>query len=116
MFPSAMVGAAVLLGAILQEAAPTVCTAPQPPAVERPEKPSRPPAPSCVDEARSRHTCSARVIGAYEQQLASYTEAFDAYVGAVNAYITSLSAYVEAVNGYVRCEERIVMPSRLITG
>ncbi|MDP3800810.1 hypothetical protein [Brevundimonas sp.] len=76
----------------------------------------RPSPPSCVDEARSRHTCTNRVIGAYNAEMERYGQSFDAYVAAVNGYGRKLAAYVEAVNAYVQCEQRVVMPSPLIEG
>lgn len=94
----------------------TPCAAPVVPVVERPVKPVRPPPPPCVDEARNRHNCSNRVIGAYNAEMGRYGQAFDAYVAAVNGYGRTLAAYVEAVNNYVICEQRVVMPTPLIEG
>lgn len=102
------------------EAAPgasvSPCPLPRMPEPQRPVKPTRPAVPSCVDEARGRHTCANRVIRDYETRLATYSTAFDAYVDEVNAYIGLLNGYMNEVNAYTTCEQRIVMPSRIITG
>ena len=115
MTRSAIVGAAVLLAAVTQES-PPACALPEAPAVERPVKPTRPDTPSCVDEARNRHTCSNRVIETYNGRMAAYSNAFDEYVAAVNGYVERLVACFNAANDYAQCEQPIVMPSRLITG
>lgn len=109
---------ALLISFAGQEAAVPAasCATPRLPEVQRPVKPTRPEVPACVDEARNRHTCSNRVIRDYETRMTTYSGAFDAYVDAVNAYVTSLGTYVDEVNSYVQCEQRTVMPSRLITG
>lgn len=99
-----------------QAAQDTTCAAPVAPAIERPVKPSRPAPPSCVDEARNRHTCSNRTINAYNAEMDRYGEAFDAYVEAVNGYTQTLSVYMEAASEYVQCEQRVVAPRALIQG
>ena len=107
--------AVALLAAGLQEAAsPPACVAPQIPAVERPVKPTAPATPSCVNEATHRHTCNNRVISAYEAALDAYGRDFDAYIATVNAYVQKLSAYAQAANDYGQCEQRIVVPTRII--
>lgn len=100
-------------GGAVQE---TTCVAPTTPVVERPVKPTRPVPPRCVDEARSRHTCSNRVIGAYNAEMERYGEEFTAHVAELNAYTRKLVAYAEAASNYAQCEQRIVMPSLIIEG
>lgn len=90
--------------------------APVLPPVERFEKPVRPAVPGCVNEATNRHTCSNRVITAYEASLDRYGVAFDAYVDGVNGYIDKLNAYMEAVNTYTECERKVVLPETIIRG
>ena len=94
----------------------SACVAPVLPSVERPLKPARPAVPGCVDEARSRHTCSNRIIAAYNAEMDRYGQAFTAYVAEINAYSRKLGAYVEAASDYVQCEQSIVVPSVLIEG
>lgn len=94
----------------------TTCVAPVLPVVERPVKPVRPPSPPCVDEARSRHNCSNRVIVAYNAELERYGQAFTAHVAEINAYTRKLAAYVEAASVYAQCEQRVVLPTMLIEG
>lgn len=104
------------LAAGLQEAAPpaSACVAPVVPAVERPVKPQKPATPSCVNEAAHRHTCSNRVITAYETAMDAYGAAFDGYIDTVNAYVRKLADYAEAASTYGQCEQRIVVPTRII--
>ena len=108
--------AVAFLATIVQDVAPPAqaCVAPQVPAVERAVKPERPAVPGCVNEATHRHTCSNRVITAYEAAIEGYGAAFDAYVASVNAYVQKLSAYAEAATAYGQCEQRIVVPTRII--
>ena len=108
--------AVALLAVGLQEAAPPepACVPPEVPAVERTVKPTRPATPSCVNEATHRHTCSNRVITAYEASMDAYGQAFDAYIATINAYVQKLSAYAQAANDYGQCEQRIVVPTRII--
>lgn len=114
-FSTGLIAALALLTAG-QAAQETTCAAPVTPAIERPVKPTRPALPSCIDEARNRHTCNNRTINAYNTEMERYGEAFDAYVAAVNGYTQKLGAYMEAVNDYVQCEQRIVMPRAMIQG
>jgi hypothetical protein len=100
--------AVAFLAAGLQDAAPVI------PAVERHVKPERPATPSCVNEATHRHTCSNRVIAAYETAMNAYGTAFDGYIASVNAYVQKLSAYAQAANDYGQCEQRIVVPTRIV--
>lgn len=76
----------------------------------RPEKPVRPATPACVDEARRRHTCSARVIRDYDAAMDRYEAAFNAHVDQVNGYVEALNRYVVAVNDYAACERKAIMP------
>ena len=92
------------------------CVAPDVPTVERPQKPVRPQPPGCVDEARSRHTCSNRVINAYNAEMVRYRQAFTDHVAEINAYNEKLATYLESAAAYVECEQHIVMPSLLIEG
>ena len=110
-----MIGALALLalGGVVQE---TTCVVPVLPAVERPVKPERPATPGCVDEARSRHNCSNRIIAAYNAEMERYSQAFTAHVAEINAYNRKLASYVEAASVYARCEQDVVMPSVLIEG
>lgn len=113
--------AAMLLAgsAFAQEAAPAIaaaCTVPTPPPVERPVKPSRPAVPSCVNEARSTHTCRRNVIAEYEASLERYSGLFNTYVEEVNAYIAKLNGYTVQAVAYTECEQRIVAPRAFITG
>ncbi|MGZ9099754.1 MAG: hypothetical protein ACXW3O_08640 [Brevundimonas sp.] len=114
-FSTGLIMAATLLtaGGGLQD---TTCAAPVVPVVERPVKPTRPATPSCVDEARSRHNCSNRIIAAYNAEMERYGQSFTAHVAEINAYTRTLAAYVEAAAAYAQCEQRIVMPSMLIEG
>lgn len=94
----------------------TACVVPVVPEIERPVKPVRPVPPRCVDEARSRHNCSNRVIDAYNAELERYGQAFTAHVAELNAYTRKLALYAEAAAHYAQCEQRIVMPSLVIEG
>lgn len=114
-FSTGLIAALVLLTGAQEAPAPT-CVAPVVPVVERPVKPTRPAVPSCIDEARNRHTCSNRTINAYNAEMERYGEAFEAYVAAVNGYTRKLGDYIETVNAYARCEQRIVMPTPVIQG
>lgn len=107
---------AVMAVMIQTTSASSTCPAPQPPPVERPQKPTRPPVPSCVNETTSTHTCRAAVINAYQRDMAAYGQAFNAHVQAVNAYVDALNGYMQAVNDYIRCERQVVMPSDIIVG
>lgn len=102
--------------AVAQEAAPAVCTAPTPPAVERPVKPSRPPVPGCVNEARGTHTCRNNVLREYEAAMIRYQGQFSTHVDQINAYLRRLETYTRDAVDYAECERRIVMPSTIITG
>jgi hypothetical protein len=108
--------AVALLAAVFQDGAPAApdCVAPQPPAIERPAKPERPATPSCVNEATHRHTCSNRLINSYEATMDAYGVAFDAYIAAINAYVQKLGVYAEAATAYGQCEQKIVVPTRII--
>ncbi len=108
--------AVAFLAAGWQEAAPPppACVAPQVPPVERTVKPTRPVTPSCVNEATHRHTCSNRVINAYEAAMDAYGVAFDTYIATINAYVQKLSVYAQAANDYGQCEQKIVVPTRII--
>ncbi|MFP5296099.1 MAG: hypothetical protein ACLGG3_02095 [Alphaproteobacteria bacterium] len=99
--------------AVTQAAA---CPAPQPPPVERPVKPERPPTPSCVNEARGTHTCNNRTLNAYQQASTAYQQSFTAYVAQVNAYLQRLEAYTRESVAYAECERDIVLPSPIISG
>ncbi len=114
-FSTGLVAATVLLtaGGVVQDGA---CVAPVVPAVERPVKPTRPATPGCVDEARSRHNCSRRIINAYNAEMEQYGQAFTAHVAELNAYTRKLAVYVEEAAAYAQCEQRVVMPSVLIEG
>jgi len=105
--------------AVAQDAASVeaaTCTLPTPPAIERPVKPSRPPVPSCVNEARGTHTCRRNVITEYEASLERYGVQFNAYVESVNGYIARLNGYSVQALAYAECEQRIVAPRAFITG
>ncbi len=95
---------------------PPACVAPVLPAVERPVKPERPAPPSCVNEATHRHTCSNRVIQAFEASMNGYEASFNAYVDALNLYGGKLDDYVRAANDYAQCERRTISPTSLIRG
>jgi hypothetical protein len=114
-FTTGLIAAVMVLtsGGAVQE---TTCVAPTTPVVERPVKPTRPVPPRCVDEARSRHTCSNRVIGAYNAEMEQYGAAFRAHVAEINAYTRKLAEYAEAASIYAQCEQRVVMPSMIIEG
>jgi len=108
----------LLAGLPAQEAAtaPAACPVPQPPAVERPAKPERPPVPSCVNEARGTHTCNNRALNAYQQASTAYQQAFTAYVNQVNDYIQKLEAYTRQSVAYAECERDVVLPNPIISG
>lgn len=111
--------ASLLLASLpAQEAATPVaaCPVPQPPAVERPVKPERPPVPSCVNEARGTHTCNNRTLNAYQQASTAYQQSFTAYVAQVNAYLQKLEAYTRQSVTYAECERAVVLPSPIISG
>ncbi len=114
-FSAGLIAAVVFLtaGGAAQDA---TCVAPVAPAVERPVKPTRPAPPSCVDEARSRHNCSRRIINAYNAEMEQYGQAFTAHVAELNAYTRKLAVFVEEAAAYAQCEQRVVMPSVLIEG
>lgn len=114
-FSTGLIAAVALLtaGGAMQE---TTCVAPVVPAVERPVKPTRPATPRCVDEARNRHNCSNRIIGAYNAEMERYGASFTAHVAEINAYTRKLAAYVQAASDYAQCEQRVVLPSMLIEG
>ena len=115
----ALVGAALLAGsAAAQEVAPlaAACPVPEMPAVERPTKPTRPPVPACVNEARGTHTCNNRALNAYEAANREYHQAFNAYVAQVNSYIQKLQSYTRQAVTYAECERDVVLPSTLING
>ncbi len=114
-FSTGLIAAVVFLtaGGTAQDA---TCVAPVAPAVERPVKPTRPAPPSCVDEARSRHNCSRRIINAYNAEMEQYGQAFTAHVAELNAYTRKLAVFVEEAAAYAQCEQRVVMPSVLIEG
>lgn len=114
-FSTGLIAAVMLLaaGGAAQDA---TCVAPVAPAVERPVKPTRPAPPSCVDEARSRHNCSRRIINAYNAEMEQYGQAFTAHVAELNAYTRKLAVFVEEAAAYAQCEQRVVMPSVLIEG
>lgn len=78
--------------------------------------PTRPPVPSCVNERTNRHTCSNRIINAYNAEIDAYNVAFDGYVAEINAYISRLNDYLTAVSTYTQCEQRRVAPQALIVG
>ena len=80
----------------------------------RPVKPTRPTAPSCVDEARNRHTCRPAVINAYNAQLDSAGQAFTDYVDKLNNYTADLNDYASAANRYAACERRRAGPEGMI--
>lgn len=113
---AALTGLALISGIRQEAPPPTACVAPQVPAVERPVKPQRPALPSCVNEAMRRHTCSNRVINAYDAAMTAYGAAFEAHVAELNAYVKKLSEYTTAAVEYGQCEQRAVMPSALIEG
>lgn len=105
--------------AVAQDVEPTearACTIPTPPVVERPAKPSRPPIPSCVNEARGTHTCRRAVVADYEAAMERYGAQFNAYIEEVNAYIAKLNGYSVQAVAYAECEQRIVAPRAFITG
>lgn len=99
-----------------QEAPATTCAIATAPVVERPVKPTRPPLPTCVNEARGTHTCRGNVLRDYEASMTRYQGEFNAYVDAVNAYLGKLETYTRDAVAYAECERRIVMPSSIITG
>ena len=92
----------------------SACPVPEFPAVERPTKPSRPPVPSCVNEARGTHNCNNRVLNAYEGANREYQQAFSAYVAQVNSYLQKLQTYTRQVVNYAECERDVVLPSTVI--
>ena len=92
------------------------CVMPIPPERLFIEAPTRPPVPSCVNERTNRHTCSNRIITAYNAEIEGYEQAFDAYVGEINAYISRLNDYIAAASAYTQCEQQRVAPQALITG
>jgi len=98
------------------EPASAVCQAPVVPTAIRPVKPSRPPVPPCVDEARSRHNCRPPVIAAYNRQMGDYSQAFEAYVAELTAYGEALNRYVQDVNQYTLCERKAVGAEGMIIG
>ena len=97
------------------DAAPE-CVIPTPPERLFVEPPARPPVPSCVNERTNRHTCSSRIISAYNAEIEAYEAAFDAYVGQINAYMSELNDYIGAASDYTQCEQQRVAPQALITG
>jgi hypothetical protein len=103
-------------GAVAQEVAPVVCPAVSPPTVERPVKPTRPPVPSCVNEARGTHNCRNNVLRDYEAAMTRYQAEFSAHVAELNAYMRKLENYTRDAIAYAECERRVVMPSTIITG
>lgn len=108
---------AIAAWAALQATEPAPdCVAPSPPERLFAEAPVRPPMPSCVNERTNRHTCSNRVISAYNQEIEAYEVEFNAYVDRINAYISALNDYVTAVTVYTQCENRRVAPNALIVG
>lgn len=103
--------------AVAQEVAPAVaCAMPTPPAIERPVKPTRPPVPGCVNEARGTHNCRASVLRDYEAAMTRYQGEFNAHVETINAYLGKLETYTREAVAYAECERRVVMPSNIITG
>jgi hypothetical protein len=92
------------------------CVSPTPPERLFVEAPARPPVPSCVNERTNRHTCSNRIINAYNDEIGAYEVAFDAYVEQINVYISSLNDYISAASTYTQCEQRRVAPRALIAG
>ncbi|MFN4296265.1 MAG: hypothetical protein ACK4FB_05445 [Brevundimonas sp.] len=78
--------------------------------------PTRPPVPSCVNERTNRHTCSNRIINAYNAEIDAYDVAFNGYVAEINAYISRLNDYLTAASTYTQCEQRRVAPQALIVG
>lgn len=113
---AALTGLMLISGLVQEATPPPACVAPQVPAVERPIKPQRPALPSCVNEAARRHTCSNRVINAYDAAMTAYGAAFEAHVAELNAYVKKLSEYTTAAIEYGQCEQKAVMPSALIEG
>lgn len=93
----------------------TDCTAPSPPPVIRPVKPTRPTPPSCVDEARNRHTCRPAVINAYNAELDAAGQAFTDYVAKLNNYTADLNDYASAASTYAGCERRRAGPEGMIS-
>jgi hypothetical protein len=114
-----MLGKAIIAAALLMlqpaEDSPE-CVSPTPPEKLFITAPTRPAAPSCVNERTNRHTCSNRVISAYGAEIDAYDAAFDAYVDEINAYISRLNAHLLATNDYTQCEQRRVAPQALIVG
>lgn len=114
--------AALLLAgtAVAQDVAPAVeaaaCSAATPPEIVRLVKPTRPPLPRCVNEARGTHNCRGNVLRDYEASMTRYEGEFNAYVDSVNGYLRRLETYTRDAVDYAECERRIVMPNRLITG
>lgn len=94
-------------GQLTPEQSAPACTVPQVPAVVRAQKPVRPAPPSCVDEARNRHTCRPAVINAFNQQMEQYERDFDRYVGDLNDYVVALNRYMEQVSQYTACEREV---------
>ncbi|MFN3816116.1 hypothetical protein [Brevundimonas sp.] len=92
------------------------CVIPTPPERLFIAAPTRPPVPSCVNERTNRHTCSNRVINAYNAEIEAYDVAFTAYVAEINAYISRLGDYMTAASSYTQCEQRRVAPQALIVG
>lgn len=85
-----------------------------PPVVIRPVKPTKPTPPACVDEARSRHTCRAPVINAYNAQMDAAGKAFTDYVAKLNNYTADLNDYSTAATQYALCERRRAGPEGII--
>lgn len=105
--------------AVAQEAEPAAsisCPTAVAPVIERPTKPTRPPLPSCVNEARGTHTCRGAVLRDYEAAMTRYEGQFNAYVSSVNGYLAKLEPYTREAVAYAECERRTVMPSAIITG
>jgi hypothetical protein len=115
-----VVGLALSGAAMAQEAVPVAaapaCPVAEIPAIERPAKPSRPPVPSCVNEARGTHTCNNRALNAYEAANREYQQAFNVYIAQVNSYMQKLQAYTRQATTYAECERDVVMPSTIING
>lgn len=115
-FSAALTGLMLISGLVQEATPPVACVAPQVPAVVRSVKPQRPALPSCINETTRRHTCSNRVINAYDAAMTAYGAAFEAHVAELNAYVKKLSEYTTAAVEYGQCEQRIVMPSAIIEG
>lgn len=111
-----LAGSLLLMGAAAPQDAGTTCPLARVPEVERPVKPTRPPVPGCVNEARGTHTCRNNALNAYQASLRDYEEAFTAYVSAVNAYISRLDDYTQEAVRYAECERRTVAPTAFISG